>query len=97
MYDHELYEEVRDTIRSCESELGMETLDFNEALALTDEAGDMGSSFLNLSSACELDESNTTDKLIVCAPVPCVTKLLSTNENKRWLSSPFFSRTQPQE
>jgi hypothetical protein len=60
MYDHELYEEVMDTIRSCESELGIETLDFNESFALSSEVGDMSASFLNLSSSCESDELNTT-------------------------------------
>ena len=55
LYDHDLYEEVMATIRSCESELGIETLDFHESFALIDEAGDMSASFLLMSS------SSTTD------------------------------------
>ena len=62
LYDHELYEEVMDTVRSCETELGIETLDFNESFALTDgEAGDMGASFLLMSSSCESFGLSTTD------------------------------------
>jgi hypothetical protein len=73
-YDHELYEEVMDTIRSCESELGIEALDFNESFALTDEVGDMSASFLSLTFSLTdeardmnasflnwSDELNTTD------------------------------------
>jgi hypothetical protein len=61
MYDYELCEEVMETIRSCESELGIETMDFNESFALIGEAGGMSDSFLLLSSSCESDELDTTD------------------------------------
>ena len=55
LYDHELYEEVMETVKACESELGNEALDFEESANLVgafNESATWGlnSSFMNASA-----------------------------------------------